>query len=139
MSKLVEKINNIETIRDGIDIMMKYAEQDHKENLEKTLGYSIDLEKNKYYLFNWGYTKTQKYIRVWRETEDGTKKAFAFIVRLDNDKLFRRGDILLPRSWKKPARNQPRGNVFNGDYYISFIGPMELNTIKQLKKLRGEE
>lgn len=37
-------------------------------------------------------------------------------IMLDDDKKFRRGDILKSASWKAPARNFMRGNVLRGTF-----------------------
>lgn len=37
-------------------------------------------------------------------------------VMLNDDKKFKRGDVLKSASWKTPARNFGRGNVLTGDY-----------------------
>ena len=49
----------------------------------------------------------------------------SFIVNVDNDKQFQRGDILKSASWSAPARNQARGNVF-GDYKVNWTGAQYL-------------
>jgi hypothetical protein len=41
---------------------------------------------------------------------------WGFVVNTDNDKKFRKGDILLAASWAAPARNKARGNVLDGDF-----------------------
>lgn len=49
-----------------------------------------------------------------------------FIVKHDNDKKFKRGDILKPISLNSPARNAARGNVLDGNYYVNWTGPLYL-------------
>lgn len=51
--------------------------------------------------------------------------AFAFIVNTDEDDKFRRGDVLKPAGWNTPARNSPRGNLFDG-YKASHRGVKSL-------------
>lgn len=48
---------------------------------------------------------------------------WGFIVIDDNDKLFRKGDILKAASWATPARNKARGNILDGGYSVSWTGP----------------
>lgn len=58
-----------------------------------------------------------KYVKIIR---DGS--VWAFIVNVDNDKKFIKGDILKPASYAAPARNKARGNVYTG-YSIQWTGP----------------
>ena len=50
----------------------------------------------------------------------------AFVVGVDNDKVFKKGDILKPAGWAAPARNAARGNILDGDYPINWTGPLYL-------------
>jgi hypothetical protein len=52
--------------------------------------------------------------------------AWAFIVNVDTDKKFRRGDLLKAGSWTAPERNAARGNVLDGGYEITWHGPASL-------------
>ena len=62
-----------------------------------------------------------KYIKVITGSS-----VWGFIVNVDNDKKFRRGDLLLAAGWKTPARNKPRGNILDGGYTIRWTGPLYL-------------
>jgi len=59
--------------------------------------------------------ETQLYYKV---IKDGS--VHSFIVKEDSSK-FKKGDILKAASWKVPAKNQARGNLFTG-YHISWTG-----------------
>ena len=50
----------------------------------------------------------------------------AFVVGVDNDKKFKKGDILKPAGWAAPARNAARGNILDGGYPINWTGPLYL-------------
>ena len=59
----------------------------------------------------------KKYIKI---VNDHSVKAF--VVGVDNDKKFKKGDILMPAGWNKPARNAARGNILDGEYPINWTG-----------------
>ncbi len=46
----------------------------------------------------------------------------AFVVGVDNDKEFKKGDILMAAVWNAPARNKARGNILRGGYPITWTG-----------------
>ena len=62
----------------------------------------------------------KKYIKIV-ENGGGVK---AFVVGVDNDKKFKKGDILLPAGFNAPARNFARGNILDGGYGIAWTGPL---------------
>lgn len=76
--------------------------------------------KENYYTFNYSewqneemrngvyFIKGKKYIKIVSRNS-----VWGFIVNTENDTKFLYGDILKPASWKAPARNFARGNVFN--------------------------
>ena len=58
-----------------------------------------------------------KYLKVVGTGGMGSSESVKlFVVKLDTDKKFRRGDLLKPAGWKTPARNFPRGNVLKGTF-----------------------
>jgi hypothetical protein len=69
----------------------------------------------------WVITKGSKYIRFRQGY--GT---WGFVVNTDNDKLFKKGDLLKPAGYDKPARNKPRGNILDGGFQINWTGPLYL-------------
>ena len=48
--------------------------------------------------------------------------AHSFIVNTDKDSKFKKGDILMAASWSAPARNKPRGNIFDDNYKVKWTG-----------------
>jgi hypothetical protein len=56
------------------------------------------------------FTEGSKYVKVIQN-----RSAWGFIVATDDDKLFKKGDILMAAGWAKPARNKARGNIFDLD------------------------
>ena len=60
-----------------------------------------------------------KYIKVTRS--DNQTSVHSFIVNIHDDKKFKYGDILYAASWKSPARNFARGNIFE-EYKVKWTG-----------------
>jgi hypothetical protein len=50
---------------------------------------------------------------------------FCFVMKEDEGR-FKKGDILKPAGWAKPALNSARGNVLTGNYNIQWTGPLYL-------------
>ena len=61
-------------------------------------------------------TKGRKYIKIVT-----ANSVWGFIVNIDNDDKFKRGDILMPAGYNAPARNFARGNVFD-EYTVHWPG-----------------
>ena len=59
----------------------------------------------------------KKYIKI-----DCKDSVAAFVVGVDNDKKFKKGDILMAAGWNAPARNKARGNILRGGYPINWTG-----------------
>ena len=68
------------------------------------------------------YKVGTKYIKVINEGAG----VWGFVVNTDNDKKFKKGDILKPAGWAAPARNKARGNILDGGYTIRWTGPLYL-------------
>ncbi len=64
-----------------------------------------------------------KYIKI----SDARGGVLAFVVGVDNDKKFKKGDILKPAGYAAPARNGARGNILEGGYPINWTGPVYFN------------
>ena len=75
---------------------------------------------NKEYAENFTIKYGKKYIKI--VSDGGGVKAF--VVGVDNDKKFKKGDILLPAGYNAPARNFARGNILDGDYTIAWTGAL---------------
>jgi hypothetical protein len=61
------------------------------------------------------FERGSKFLRVVK-TSYNSRHAYAFIAVVDTGK-FKVGDILKPASWKAPAKNFARGNVFDPNTY----------------------
>ena len=72
-----------------------------------------------------GYKVGKKYIKI---TEQGGGSVWGFVVNVENDPKFKKGDILKAAGWATPARNQARGNVIEGNFdWVQWTGPAYLN------------
>ena len=80
----------------------------------------VTKKMNEDYANNFTITYGKKYIKI-TEKGGGVK---AFVVGVDNDKKFRKGDILKAAGYNAPARNAARGNIFDGGYPINWTGPL---------------
>ena len=68
----------------------------------------------------------QKYIKIGRVSDHSSgrmSQVWAFVVNTDDDKKFKRGDVLKAAGFNAPARNAPRGNVLDGGFNINWTGP----------------
>lgn len=63
----------------------------------------------------------RKYIKIMKQGS-----VWGFIQKVDDDKGFRKGDILKPAGYNAPARNKARGNILDGGYKINWTGPLYL-------------
>ena len=63
----------------------------------------------------------KKYIKILRD-----RSVWGFVVNVDNDAKFRKGDILMAAGYNAPARNKARGNILDGGYKIDWTGPAYL-------------
>jgi hypothetical protein len=64
------------------------------------------------------YKVGKKYIKVLHD-----RSVWGFVVNVDNDVKFKKGDILKAAGWSAPARNQARGNIVAGNYSVQWTGP----------------
>ena len=92
------------------------------EDYENFGGEMTDIRKRMCaeYAENFTITYGKKYIKI-TEKRGGVK---AFVVNVDNDKKFKKGDILKPAGYAAPARNGARGNILEGNYPINWTGPL---------------
>ena len=67
------------------------------------------------------YKVGTKYIKI-----SAGGSVWGFVVNTDNDKKFRKGDILKAAGYNAPARNAARGNILDGGYTINWTGPLYL-------------
>ena len=115
MTVYVKKEKNA-TLEDGVDNLMNAMIEDYT-GMSRSSSSDIKNEMNKKYVKGLVATKGKKY---WKIIQNNS--ATSFIVAVENDKKFRKGDILMAASWNAPARNAARGNVIDGEYGINWTG-----------------
>lgn len=69
------------------------------------------------YKFSIEFEPGKKFIKVVHLSYGGNRAVHSFIVNVKNDPKFKYGDILKAASWKAPAKNFARGNIFNPETY----------------------
>lgn len=95
---------------------VRFATRNGKEQLS---GYFAEKVANYDDILEVKYGK--KYIKIISD-----RSVWGFIVNTDDDKKFRKGDILKAAGWNAPARNAARGNVLDGGYCVQWTGPLYL-------------
>ena len=108
-----KKFDNVD---DGIQNMLSAANHDYTKFLDNK-------EMHKEFVEGWVIKQGQKYIKIL--TRNGSS-AWGFVVNTDNDKKFKKGDILKCAGYNAPARNSARGNVLEGGFKIQWTGPLYL-------------
>lgn len=104
-----------ETVEAGIENMLAAAECDYNN-------FMLDNEKMcKEFADGWDVKMGNKYIKIASKIS-----VWGFVVNVDNDKKFKKGDVLMSAGWQGPARNKARGNVLEGGFGIEWTGPRYL-------------
>ena len=116
---LMIKVEPAQNIEDGIWNMIHACNEDYARDI--TNKNMIDEFEN-----SWRVQKGQKYIKVVAKNS-----VHSFIVKEDmftpgGQPKFKKGDVLKAASWSKPAMNQARGNVLEGNYPVQWTGPLYL-------------
>ena len=108
-----------ENIKDGIAKLIAASIEDYNRDTNN--------EKMKEEFANsWSVKEGPKFIKLVAK-----HSVHSFIVKEDmftpgGQPKFKKGDVLKAASWSKPAMNQPRGNVLQGNYPIQWTGPLYL-------------
>ena len=108
----MKKFDNVD---DGIANMIAAANHDYPAR------YNNDMVKD--FKNGWVVKKGKKYIKIC--TNNGGS-AWGFIVNTDDDKKFKKGDLLKCAGYSAPTRNAARGNVLDGGFAINWMGPLYL-------------
>lgn len=74
-----------------------------------------------------------KFLAIDHLCSNGQRMVFCFIAACDSQSkgmgMVKKGDILKPDGWKKPAKHA-RGNLFNADKGIGCVGPYGVQYLK---------
>ena len=113
------KVQPAQNIEDGIQNLINASNEDYAKDMDNKN--MIEEFKN-----SWVVKSGQKFIKIV-----ANKSVHSFIVKEDmftpgGQPKFKKGDVLKAASWSKPAMNQPRGNVLQGNYPIQWTGPLYL-------------
>ena len=107
-------LDQIETLIEDIKAeYLRYTSRNGTKELS-------DINKRMIAEFNEGleFKRGSKYIKIL-----SNRSVWGFIVKTDDDKKFRKGDILKAAGWNAPARNAARGNIIDGGYSICWTSP----------------
>ena len=109
----------------GLHLLIEAIKSDYikyKERSLRSMGREFDPETNsqvKEFCGNIGFKIGRNYIKI---LHGGA--VWGFVVNSDNDKMFKRGDILKAAGWASPARNRARGNVIERNFsWVQWTGP----------------
>jgi len=114
MTVYVTKTAN--TVDGGIAHMIEAANEDY-------MNFPVNDDMKAEFVEDWVVKTGSKYIKI--SIRKGGS-AWGFVVNTDDDKKFKKGDLLKCAGWAAPARNAARGNVLEGGYPINWTGPVYL-------------
>ena len=115
----VHVTKSAKTIEDGILNMKDAMIFDYQGFMPETS--EVRTRMNKEYAEDFEVKHGKKYIKILCGYS-----CTAFVVAVDDDVRFRKGDILKPAGYNAPARNAARGNILDGGYPINWTGPLYL-------------
>ena len=115
-----------ETLEAGIEAIKEASIEDYNlwtaDNSNK---YNIRDNSQKEFAEGLSHSVGQKYIKVITRS-DTHPSVHSFVVAVEGDSKFRKGDVLRAATWKTPTRNKARGNIFDGDFPMQWTGPLYL-------------
>jgi hypothetical protein len=110
------------SIQDVLDFMMKnYVEWSNWSSNYKPNAHSENPHVKNMMIHNYcnglRVEEGRKYYKLIGSNGGGTQESVKGFVVKEDEKKFRRGDMLKAAGWKAPARNFSRGNVFRKDTF----------------------
>tara|TARA_B100001057_G_scaffold285333_1_gene285554 strand:- start:2519 stop:2869 length:351 start_codon:yes stop_codon:yes gene_type:complete len=116
MTKIMKQFDNIE---DGIQNMIAAATHDYQGWMKPKT--EVRAKMNQEFAEGWVIKRGPKYTKILNKNS-----CWGFVVNTDNDKKFKKGDLLKAAGYNAPARNAARGNVLEGGFTIRWTGPLYL-------------
>jgi len=118
-------MKQFDNIEDGIQNMIAAAIHDYgqwmKPDTQDENRNEVRVKMNKEFAEGWVIKRGPKYTKLLNKNS-----CWGFVVNTDNDKKFKKGDLLKAAGYNAPARNAARGNVLEGDFNIRWTGPLYL-------------
>ena len=113
MTKIMKQFDNIE---DGIQNMIAAATHDYQGWMKPET--EVRAKMNQEFAEGWVIKRGPKYTKILNKNS-----CWGFVVNTDNDKKFKKGDLLKAAGFNAPARNAALGNVLEGNFNIRWTGP----------------
>ena len=107
-------------VKEGSESVLSGLSKMKAAMIEDYYNFPVNDDMKAEYANKFTITYGSKYIKISEERGS----VLAFVVGVDTDKKFKKGDILKPAGYAAPARNGARGNVLDGGYPINWTGPL---------------
>ena len=107
-----------DNLEDGIQNMIDAAIHDYGQWMQPDTETRIKM--NKEFAEGWVVKTGPKYAKIMQKNGG---QVWGFVVAVDTDKKFKKGDLLKAAGFNAPARNAARGNVLEGGFRIRWTGP----------------
>lgn len=106
-----------------VEALIENIKKDYYQWTAGRTGGLSDINKKMIAEFNAGikYKINKKYCRIYTTKGQG-ECVWGFVVATDDDKKFKKGDILKAAGFNAAERNAARGNIYE-DYSINWTGP----------------
>ena len=114
-TQIQKQFDNLE---DGIQNMIDAAIHDYGQWMPADT--EVRIKMNKEFAEGWVIKTGPKYTKILQKHGGNV---WGFVVNTENDKKFKKGDLLKPAGYNAPARNAARGNVLEGGFRIGWTGP----------------
>ena len=114
----IKVMKKFETIEEGVQNMIAAAIYDYGQWMKPET--EVRVKMNEEFAEGWVIKNGPKYTKILQKNGG---QVWGFVVNTDNDKKFKKGDLLKAAGFNAPARNAARGNVLEGNFQIRWTGP----------------